>query len=287
MDLSIPPAMLFIASWLGTLGGVWALFERGEQVISPEAKSATSRWLQNLRLPEERIHSWVIPFQEIVDRVFGYRLFSIRSALVSLAFSLASVGIGTLLYAYIRPLLFSEMIESFGTGYIAIVLVIGAVIMNGIPDYVSLIQTRYLLRWVAAVRTSTARLALILLDLGLTSALVLGVLYFVLTVFLTGDEFFSVGETFVRSLKFEVGSRAEDDISLGVFVYSTYFTSVWLWIFLVSGMLVRMISSTNFALRILRQVLDLEQKPLRSLGFVSMLLVTLAYCAILVVQVAG
>ena len=99
MDLSIPPALLLAASWLGAMSGVWLLFDRVEQVLSLDAKPAISHWLRNLRLPEDRTRGWVTPFLETVDRIFGYRLLSFRSALVSLSISLASVGIIALLSA--------------------------------------------------------------------------------------------------------------------------------------------------------------------------------------------
>ena len=69
-------------------------------------------------------------------------------------------------------------------------------------------------------------------------------------------------------------SLAEAPTQLSVFFYSAFFTSVWLWLYaasvLVSRVLLRMNSGVGFLLR----VTDVEKQPFRSMGFVSVIIVS-------------
>jgi hypothetical protein len=66
-------------------------------------------------------------------------------------------------------------------------------------------------------------------------------------------------------------------IPWGIFFYSTFFTSVWVWLYAVAGGLLRLASYLGLVLRGLRGILDIQNKPLRSIGMVSNLLITLVY----------
>ena len=63
-------------------------------------------------------------------------------------------------------------------------------------------------------------------------------------------------------------------ITMGVFFYSTFLTSVWLWLYaasvLVSRVLLRMNNGVGFLLR----VTDVERQPFRSMGFISVIIVS-------------
>ncbi len=66
-------------------------------------------------------------------------------------------------------------------------------------------------------------------------------------------------------------------MSAGVFFSSAFFTSVWLWLYaasvLVSRVLLRMNSGVGFLLR----VTDVERQPFRSMGFVSVIIVSVLF----------
>ncbi len=63
----------------------------------------------------------------------------------------------------------------------------------------------------------------------------------------------------------------------GVWIYSTFLTSVWLWLYALSGFLVKTIARSRKGLHFLQEHLNIEEHPLRSMGFVLMLLVTVVY----------
>jgi hypothetical protein len=63
----------------------------------------------------------------------------------------------------------------------------------------------------------------------------------------------------------------------GVFFYSAFFASVWLWLFAAAGMAIKGMSALGLNLLRVRRVLDIDEKPLRSIGFVGNLLVSIVY----------
>ena len=80
----------------------------------------------------------------------------------------------------------------------------------------------------------------------------------------------------------QVGAFNIRDIVLGdhvssLFFYSAFFTSVWLWLYaasvLVSRVLVRLSGGVGFLLK----VTDVEIQPFRSMGFTSVVLVSLLF----------
>ena len=65
---------------------------------------------------------------------------------------------------------------------------------------------------------------------------------------------------------------------LGVYFYSTFFTSIWVWLYALSGFLVKLLRRVFGGITFLKErVFNIEEKPLRSLGYVSVLIVTLIY----------
>lgn len=65
--------------------------------------------------------------------------------------------------------------------------------------------------------------------------------------------------------------------AFGIGMVSTFFTSAWLWLYaasvLISRVLLRMNSGVGFLLR----VTDVERQPFRSMGFVSVILVSVLF----------
>ena len=84
--------------------------------------------------------------------------------------------------------------------------------------------------------------------------------------------FSETAETFWQGLTFS-GTES----FLGIFIYSTFLTSVWLWLYALSGFLVKAFARSRKGLHFLQKHLNVEEHPLRSMGFVLMLLVTVVY----------
>lgn len=64
----------------------------------------------------------------------------------------------------------------------------------------------------------------------------------------------------------------------GIFIYSTFLTSLWIWLFLASCLVVRAIKTVPVVLRFVNRVFDMDQKisdrPLSLMGWILILVVT-------------
>ena len=69
----------------------------------------------------------------------------------------------------------------------------------------------------------------------------------------------------------------------GIIFYSTFFTSFWIWLYGLSGLAVRFCKPFSRGVRLARRFFDIDDQPLRSLGFVSILLVAVGYVVLAIV----
>lgn len=293
MELSIPPLFAYIASWASVTGGVWALFERAEKVVRDDVRDAISRWLRNLD-PGGALANWPAQFAAVFDRVFGERHLSWRCFGRSCVASFVFVAIVTFLWVALRPTLFTAFIQSARFDKDMFSVLSFVVIVNLIPDYLSLLETRYVIRWMRFSHSTVRVFFLLVFDLAATAVIFLGSLAVFLTFFLIlGDTGLSIGEiagalteflsTFV-GLALPLSVAEPGFASPGIPFYSTFFTSVWVWLYALSGLAVKLTQHLGVGLAFLKRVLDIDNKPLRSIGFVSMMLVTLVYLIVPLVR---
>ncbi len=270
MNFSIPPLFAYITSWLGCIAGVWAIFERAETVASKDAKSTISKYLQNIAIVQGE--NWLPTFTNIFDRVFGERHLSIHCFVRSSIASSVLVLVFTALWFSKEPSAAREMYDMGWRGPAAIGFI--AALVNFLPDYISLLETRYLLRWFRKYHSYAFMGAIILIDFLLTTGIIL-IAYFLYSYGVLGLSIEIVLDHLVAGFKFDA---AYGSLSPGIFIYSTYATSLWLWLFVVSSLLIRLfLRPLGGAINMAKKFLDLKEKPLRSLGFVSMLIVSIIY----------
>ena len=62
-----------------------------------------------------------------------------------------------------------------------------------------------------------------------------------------------------------------------IFLWTTYLTSIWLWLYVGSGLLLRALSSVGWRAVFLRGYLNIQEKPLSAMGFVAGGLVACAW----------
>jgi hypothetical protein len=60
-----------------------------------------------------------------------------------------------------------------------------------------------------------------------------------------------------------------DPLPVGIFFYSAFFTSAWLWLYIPAVFLSRVLLRMNNGVGFLLRVTDVEKQPFRSMGFVS------------------
>lgn len=275
MELSIPPLFAYIASWASVTGGVWALFERAEKVVRDDVRDAISGWLKNLD-PPKALATWPATFAAVFDRVFGERHLSWRCFSRSCIASLVSVVILTVIWSAIRRADFTAYFNDYPHWLGIFGIFFGGGLLNLIPDYFSLLESRYVIYRMSGTTSIAAISVFLIVDFLVTGAIFLGGIWLLALIFGGTLAEYSLMELLEISLSFSY--RHELDMApLGIFFYSTFFTSVWVWLYALSGLALKLAQHLGVGLGFLKRVLDIDNKPLRSIGFVSMMLVTLIY----------
>ena len=274
----------YMMAWAGTTGGVWFLFEKAESALSESSRAQVTEWLTLTRF-REGVSAIPEQFANLFDRVFGEQHLSWRcflrstlasAVMVSVLLTLEATGPWTQGVTQVMTA-YAEGSEPFVIALSLPGLVAGAVLLNVVPDYLSLLQTRYAIKW---AQRSHRLLAVLVIDFLATlvvsfvfiSVVATGALIAVLVEIgppLTQERFI---EPFVGESALFQGSRTLLASYVRIYFLSAFFTSVWLWLHMltwaISRTLVRMSGGVGFLLR----VTDVERQPFRSMGFVSVII---------------
>jgi hypothetical protein len=190
--------------------------------------------------------------------------------------SFASVLIVILLWGALRPnQFFAFLTGEFYWKEILVGLAFFAV-LNLLPDYLSLLESRYVIKLMQRGRSLARMILLLLLDLLVTVGIGFAA-WMLLSLPVMSRE--TSWQIFVERILPLTASRVggEGWGAAGVFFYSTFFTSVWVWLFAISTQAVRLAEYFGIGLNRLKWLLDIQQKPIQSLGVMSILLLTFAY----------
>jgi hypothetical protein len=162
-------------------------------------------------------------------------------------------------------------------------------LQNVLPDNLSLLETRFVLRNMRmGSRSRSAFLVLDLLVTGgiafVTTMLVFAVATVVLTIHLHLDHPFDLLNPDViggvRSdllLTFDWDFNGFFKQSLQVWFFPTFFTSIWLWLYAGSGFLLKAARRFDIGFQWFNRGFDIEKKPLSAIGLVAGALVAVLY----------
>lgn len=232
-SLSIASGLYLVTGWFS------------EKHLSSEAKDTLALWLWG-----EYKATWITQFCNLFDAIFSNKHLSIRCFIRSAALSLLSVGILKILLDenFIHP----ENIEL--NIPIHTILFLG-VILNVIPDYISLYETRFILYQFNKVTTIKGQCYVLIIDIVITGLIIwvyINVIHYLINYhYGRGGPFLSVSLTQMIMLYDEQS----------IFFYSTFVTSFWAWIYCLSCWIVRVFSP-------LRNILSISDKPLEQLALV-------------------
>jgi len=252
--MEISESLGSVVAILGLIAGLFSLLDK----ISTEAvKKQVKEWLVSfwVQADDAKIqinNDWSDVFISSFDTFFGKELFSWRRVKGSWAISTVTIIVLTVVWWILRPEQFASLLDKTGkdiNGLFAGVLVT-AYILNLIPDYFSAIQTRLLMGLVARTKSLVYRAVLLLVDILATGLLFYTFffvfLYFFLEIYGVTKEIRNVWDALKYSnpqdtfnFLIEYGpsltSHKLGNPSIGIFLYSTYFSTVWLFgLFLVS-----------------------------------------------------
>ncbi len=292
-------------------GAALLLFWAGERELAPHVKAMVARWLRPQ--PNAKPLRSAVAFLAMFQAVFGARHLSLGCLWAS---TLASVGLyAALLFLFVpvdvlQPLALDlwengpqvpEPVTIVGDTYVssglletnAALLFLAVPIANIVVDYLSLWQTRAILRWSAG----GAPLSLgVVLDALLTGAvfvacLPLGPVAFVLglaaleggvdeaaiaTAWSVAEEIWRTLWVFVtvgwpgEALSAVAGEANVPNTALLIAFVTTFTTSAWLWFALLFAPVVRLLSWTRRrGLSALGAAVDTRARPIAPLGYVA------------------
>lgn len=215
---------------------------------------------------------------EIFDKIYGKRHFSLRCFGVSFCVSIISVCILTLIACYIVVTISGEDKPRYFMN-IGLMLII-AVYTNCWIDYISLIETRIILRFALRVRPHGLPV-LLLVDLFLSAIaflLCLGTLLFVVGL-LSGHHrdylmSFDVIRTYVN---WESPLRS-------IMFYSTFSTSVIFYIYCLSTLLFKFLKLSRFRIMVVLEKLEKSDNLFKALGGFLVAVVLVVKCVVEIVQ---
>ncbi|SIO29430.1 hypothetical protein SAMN05444722_1263 [Rhodovulum sp. ES.010] len=240
---------------------VFGFFRFVDGIISPALKrdhaAMIRRAADGLSL---EMASWLDTSPRVMDGFFGPRLVSsralIRTGLVSVTLCLIITLIASLTIGHVAD---------WDDAWIAFPLML--LLVNVPADLLFVLKSRLLLRHLAP-RGRVAFVLLLLLDIALTVALFLAVLVgaslvmFVVRYVLSGEAP-DIDRVLSLPLHRLVSLRADPDVAMGVFFYTTFFTTAWTTVFVLGGIAVH---AARFARFSVAYLLDIDGKPMTSIG---------------------
>lgn len=277
-----------LAAGVVLFGVVWGTFKGIEGILNDDTKLEIAVWLLGRKKFGPRVQPWPDAFTKILNQVFGRRYFSWtclwRLALVSV---IASYLTG-FVFAVLHGLALSDMFTQ--TGFIVFVITTLATVL---PSYLSLLETRYVLSCMR--RSANAKVWAGWLVLDLLSTIYTGILGTLLSVGIVRDKTDTFGDMLFTMFT-AVLVHPLDMLSIfltpnhGLYplLVPPLLTSVWLWLYAGSGFLLKAARRFDIGFDWFNRHIDIEKKPLQSIGLVAGVLVAVVYwAAVLVSRVVG
>jgi hypothetical protein len=279
----------------GVLAGiVWKFFERVEAVLTDQTKLEIAVWLLDRKKLSPSFQSWPDTFAKVFDRVFGTKHLSwkcfYRCCLASVFLSAVSWVLFLSELGWV-PSNRSRLYATAGR------LLFLSVLSNALPDYLSLLESRYALRIMVRWTAPALWTAVILGDLLFTawlSSIAVGLVYWSKNPMLFFIHWPGFIPVFGADVFEDFGFSWRSFLYVLESVYSTggyvllalpaFFTSIWLWLYAGSGFVLKAARRFDLGFDWFNRKFDIEKKPLQSIGLVAGALVALTYWGAVIVK---
>jgi hypothetical protein len=273
------------ASWLAAISGTWKLFENVDKAASTDAKENVASMLKAdaARISFERFSE---VFAMSFDLIFGPQLLSLRAFRRSCIASLFFVVLTFFIWVFLRPTQALALFASDERISVAAVTVGLTGLLSLLPDYLSLAKTRYFVSLMKRSRSYLRSLALLLLDAaisGLIGLLAFGLYIFFAMIVVERASFSSfINEVYrvVTENVIPLNANRDGAPPGGMWFYASFFTSVWLWLYCLSGVVLRSGHALAFGQKLIAKFTDIEGKPFLALGVAATLLETLFFAVV-------
>jgi hypothetical protein len=286
-------------------GFVFGFFKTVGDLLADKTNWKIARWIRlksfETGVVADEAANWPKTFAEVFDRVFGTEHWSLKCFWRSCLASYCAVIISFTVWAVRFPF--------YGSWKNAVFLTLICGSIGNVPfDYVSLLETRWLLGVMSKTKSGAVLLGLVLTDAIVT--LVLGVIgglladrvyYSVMEwrrpeLWCVGAAQYNCHEVqfshYLLELKVAIENPAQlVDVLAGKFLLwlaAAFFTSIWLWLYAGAGFLLRFVLGFDMIFNWFNRKFDIEKKPLQSIGLVAGALVAIVYwTAVIVSRVVG
>jgi hypothetical protein len=270
-------------------GSVLGVFELGERFASQRAKDALSKWLVSFDVQKAK----ALPdgTQELFERIFGERHFSVKCFIRSAVFSLGAMAFIAILIFLIDPTAASGITDEIflHSDWLLVTLWLPWCI---VIDYLSLFKTRIILGVLTRLRRATQMIAVAILGIdylfykvififGFELVLQLGMKIRDGTSFKWGSLFFG-GFLYSQGVGMFFIPHHIDLIS--ILFWSGFAPSLWMWLYVLALFVTRALLRSERIVNWLRWFLDVDKNPFRSIGAVAAALAFIASVVIILVS---
>lgn len=294
-------------AWLvGAIGMayMWVkICKSAEDDVDDTYRRRLKRWFLRESNQDDEPPNWAGSFITLYDHTFGTRPWTInfflRSCLATTIFAALMIlvywGAGRITpeaYADFVDLQFEEETEWQQIQWLLVVFV-----GNLFIDYFSLIETRWILRKIEG-RSKSVSIFLVILDVFLTFVIFYVISYFLIYIEQVWQSEFTSFSSHLRDklkifdntdLPVVYYELVQHESSEGYALYSdsyriglitTYFTSIWIWLFVLSGVFGRLFLVFRGSITRLGRIFRVQDKPVTAVGYVLAILTLIAHLMI-------
>lgn len=280
------------ATFIAIVIAVEKVFGWADAGMSQEGRARLTQWIKSVP-GTDQIDAWASVFPNLVDKVFGSRAFSFKFFLRSCIASIAAVAIsGALEIAVLGKGALTT--GQNWAGYETLTYYLWLTIpINCVPDYFSLLFSRFIVRRMARYPTPLRIAFLLILDGAVSVAIpiaAIGTIAPYLRVFgLLGAVdvyaegfpeqvylFLKVLGTWTRAL-LEPGGWGP---FLRLYLFASLFTSVWVWLYVIASVVIRILHRARSLWIKILPFLSIEDRPMQAIGRVAGLIVGFLYLAL-------
>ena len=241
-------ALNYFGSWASIMGGTIALFGVAEVVANVEIKDRIKKWLSNTE-PDNHEDKWASQFADLFDSIFGKRHLSIKCFVRSCVASVFAVLICWIVFHNTNssgPIISIKAVDT-----VLFILMISMVI-NVFPDYLSLLESRFMLNVLMKRDSKKAVSVILFIDIIATIAIWASSTLITVPIMLymmdwpidtTINNMSDLLNFWIQAVSGswnEILNMWSDDflgpsVAIRTLFCSTFFTSVWLWLYLIGG----------------------------------------------------
>lgn len=254
---------------------IWTIFAVASAAANEKFKKSLGEWIQNKEVGR-LLERWPDKFSQLFDWSFGSNFLSISFILKSCLASCFAVGFMIIIWSEIQPSEFHFAFDNLSIFKFLSGFIIWAIIWNFIPDYISLVQSRYFIKLMSRVNNALIVFLLLIADLVFTPLIFIAYAGVILPLIIGDLDFSALNEIIRFGTQMKIGgfplNTFDDiDITFGIYLYSTFFTTIWAWFFALAVGGVRLVKGLQIGSQALDFFLDLEKKPILAIGSIAAL----------------